>query len=168
MILWSRSNTRAKDLHTDRDESEQEKSNLSTSKKNERKTLQKLCWGRMAKQLRLMTLIATAAVSISGIMFQHAALNGYTRASFHELLSTFSNHLVATKSENLRSRKVILLGPHDRYNFGDLLFTKVILRLLQTRAGYDVNDILFGGIISANMTRYGEKLFVNHEGRPPV
>lgn len=54
-----------------------------------------------------------------------------------------------------RSRNVILLGPQDRYNFGDLLFTKVLVRLLQTRAYYVPEEILFAGIIDANMTKYG-------------
>jgi hypothetical protein len=52
-------------------------------------------------------------------------------------------------------RKIVILGPHDRYNFGDLLFEKVIAKLLQTRAGYHDDDILRGGLISVNMTQYG-------------
>ena len=59
------------------------------------------------------------------------------------------------RNETLRERKVILLGPHDRYNFGDLLFCKVLKRLLVNRAGYSESDILFGGIVSINMTDYG-------------
>ena len=55
----------------------------------------------------------------------------------------------------LRKRNVILLGPHDRYNFGDLLFTKVLVRLLQNRVGYTLDEILFGGITPVNMTQYG-------------
>ena len=31
-------------------------------------------------------------------------------------------------------RKIVLLGPHDRYNFGDLLFEKIVSRLLVDRA----------------------------------
>ena len=48
-----------------------------------------------------------------------------------------------------------LLGPHDRYNFGDLLFSEVLSRLLEQRAGYDASRILFGGLVPMNMTRYG-------------
>jgi len=62
----------------------------------------------------------------------------------------FSEELIKTNQKN-----VVLFGPHDRYNFGDLLFTKVLLRLLQTRAGYKEDEILLGGMISVNMTRYG-------------
>lgn len=54
-----------------------------------------------------------------------------------------------------RERKVILLGPHDRYNFGDLLFGKVLAKLLENRAGYNKEDILFGGVVSTNMSIYG-------------
>ena len=54
-----------------------------------------------------------------------------------------------------RPRNVVLLGPHERYNFGDLLFTKVLVRLLQNRAGYTSDEILFGAVAPNNMTRYG-------------
>ena len=54
-----------------------------------------------------------------------------------------------------RHRNVVLLGPHDRYNFGDLLFTKVLVRLLQTRAYYTAEEIFFAGIIDTNMTKFG-------------
>jgi len=54
-----------------------------------------------------------------------------------------------------RERKIVLLGPHDRYNFGDLLFTKTLKNLLVTRAGYNESDILFGGVVPTNMTMYG-------------
>eukprot|EP00957_Ditylum_brightwellii_P076075 5782507-Ditylum_brightwellii.AAC.1 len=50
------------------------------------------------------------------------------------------------KESNRGPRNVILFGPHDRYNFGDLLFTKVLVRLLENRAGYDTDEILFGGV----------------------
>jgi len=67
---------------------------------------------------------------------------------------SYSSHAHDTH-ETLRERKIILLGPHDRYNFGDLLFTKVLKRLLQNRAGYSESDILFGGVVPINMTAYG-------------
>ena len=54
-----------------------------------------------------------------------------------------------------RRRKVILFGPHDRYNFGDLLFSKVLARLLVDRAGYDGGDILQGGVIGIDMSDNG-------------
>ena len=52
-------------------------------------------------------------------------------------------------------RKIVLLGPHDRYNFGDLLFEKVVSKLLQTKAGYHDHEIVRAGIISVNMSAYG-------------
>eukprot|EP00536_Pseudo-nitzschia_multiseries_P002023 jgi/Psemu1/283431/fgenesh1_pg.27_\ len=54
-----------------------------------------------------------------------------------------------------KPRNVVLFGPHDRYNFGDLLFTKTLVRLLQHRAGYKREQILMGGLISTDMTPYG-------------
>lgn len=62
---------------------------------------------------------------------------------------------VAPSEENRRLRSIVLLGPHDRFNFGDLLFSKVLSRLLEQRAGYDASRILFGGLVPINMTRYG-------------
>lgn len=86
--------------------------------------------------------------------YPESSLDISSRLSKDDSSYHLENALVM-KSDNLRSRKIILFGAHDRYNFGDLLFTKVLLRLLETRAGYDTNDILFGGIISTNMTAYG-------------
>eukprot|EP00534_Pseudo-nitzschia_fraudulenta_P003550 CAMPEP_0201117488 /NCGR_PEP_ID=MMETSP0850-20130426/1439_1 /ASSEMBLY_ACC=CAM_ASM_000622 /TAXON_ID=183588 /ORGANISM="Pseudo-nitzschia fraudulenta, Strain WWA7" /LENGTH=450 /DNA_ID=CAMNT_0047381821 /DNA_START=32 /DNA_END=1384 /DNA_ORIENTATION=- len=54
-----------------------------------------------------------------------------------------------------RNRRVVLLGPHDRFNFGDLLFAKVVSRLLVTRAGYSPDEILHGGLVSIDMAGYG-------------
>lgn len=58
-------------------------------------------------------------------------------------------------AESKRGRKVVLLGPHDRYNFGDLLFEKVLSRLLETYLGYKNDKILRGGIVSTNMSSFG-------------
>lgn len=52
-------------------------------------------------------------------------------------------------------RKVILFGPFDRYNFGDLLFEKVLSKLLQTLGPYSNDDILRAGIIDVDMSPYG-------------
>ena len=57
-----------------------------------------------------------------------------------------------------RNRKVILLGPHDRYNdFGDILAERVITKLLVDRAGFvynatddESNTLLLGGIVTRN------------------
>jgi len=61
----------------------------------------------------------------------------------------------APSEEITRQRSIVLLGPHERYNFGDLLFSKVLARLLEQRAGYDASRILYGGLVSINMTRFG-------------
>ena len=52
-------------------------------------------------------------------------------------------------------RKVVLLGPFDRYNFGDLLFEKVLSKLLQARGPYSNEDILRAGVIDVDMSPYG-------------
>lgn len=57
-------------------------------------------------------------------------------------------------------RRVILLGPHDRYNFGDLLFEKVVSKLLLDRAGYLEEELLYGGVLSVDMSR--------HQGRSDI
>ena len=69
----------------------------------------------------------------------------------------YQNELVVSHETGAqaRERRVILLGPHDRYNFGDLLFSKVLERLLIDRAGYRQHNILLGGVVSTNMSSYG-------------
>lgn len=52
-------------------------------------------------------------------------------------------------------RKIILLGPHDRYNFGDLLFEKVVSRLLVERARYEASDLISTGVAAMNMSQFG-------------
>lgn len=55
-----------------------------------------------------------------------------------------------------RNRKVILLGPHDRYNdFGDILAERVVTKLLVDRAGFVYNQtndsdntLLLGGVVT--------------------
>ena len=54
-----------------------------------------------------------------------------------------------------RRRRVILLGPHDRYNFGDLLFEKIVTKLLIDRKGYHESDLVSAGLIDANMSAFG-------------
>lgn len=95
-------------------------------------------------------------VSISVMSLLFVSLQLFT-IHFQDFQNQIISGTVSTKTAPLpsRDRKVILFGPHDRYNFGDLLFTKVITRLLHTRKGYSFEDILFGGIISTNMTIYG-------------
>ena len=57
--------------------------------------------------------------------------------------------------QNNIKRRVVLLGPHDRYNFGDLLFEKVLQRLLTVTAGYNDDDIISAGMVDINMLEYG-------------
>ena len=57
--------------------------------------------------------------------------------------------------DNRRRKKIVLLGAHERYNFGDLLFSKVLDKLLRCRAGYNPEDILIGSTIPRDMSSYG-------------
>lgn len=57
--------------------------------------------------------------------------------------------------KNTPRRRVVLLGPHDRFNFGDLLFEKVLLNLLDRVLGYTESDILSAGMISTDMSIHG-------------
>lgn len=59
-------------------------------------------------------------------------------------------------------RKVILLGPHDRFNFGDLLFEKVTSKLLRDVAGYKDDGIIVAGMV--NRTDMAEL----HDGPPSI
>lgn len=54
-----------------------------------------------------------------------------------------------------RRRKIILLGPHDRFNFGDLLFEKIVSKLLITQRNYTDEDFVRAGLVNVNMTRFG-------------
>lgn len=51
-----------------------------------------------------------------------------------------------------RPRRVVLMGPHDRFNFGDLLFEKVVSRLLIGRRGYRDEDLIRAGMVSVDMS----------------
>ena len=68
--------------------------------------------------------------------------------------------IVAHEMERLHGprpprRRVALVGPHDRFNFGDLLFEKVVTHLLLHRAGYQPTELLSVGMITTNMSAYG-------------
>lgn len=65
-------------------------------------------------------------------------------------------HFDSFSANKRRNRKVVLLGPHDRYNdFGDILAQRVVTKLLVDRAGFifnstdeDTNTLLLGGIVT--------------------
>ena len=64
---------------------------------------------------------------------------------------------VSPKVSRAPKRWVVLLGPHDRHNFGDLLFTKVVSRLLTTRGEnpYLESELLPAGITKVDMSEFG-------------
>ncbi len=52
-------------------------------------------------------------------------------------------------------RHVILLGAHERFNFGDLLTEKIVSKLLITKLDYRDDEIIRAATIPRNMTQYG-------------
>eukprot|EP01084_Bolivina_argentea_P025973 48285_1 len=50
--------------------------------------------------------------------------------------------------------RIVLHAPHDRFNFGDLLFSKVVKKLLISGAGYKENEILMSGMVSIDMSKH--------------
>ena len=120
---------------------------------------------KLAFSLLLVTVLPTLLLGLRYNSLQHYYNPTYTTA-FATTLQQAEKSLLPQQEnahdrhETLRERKVILLGPHDRYNFGDLLFCKVLKRLLVNRAGYsESSDILFGGIVSINMTTEEKETF---------
>jgi hypothetical protein len=115
---------------------------------------------RHRKKLWLM-LIALGFATSSSILYFGSYLKSASidlqkgKADASLALISEIPYPVVPREENRRLRSIVLLGPHDRYNFGDLLFSKVLSRLLEQRAGYDASRILFGGLVPMNMTRYG-------------
>jgi len=73
-------------------------------------------------------------------------------AQEQDVRSSFISHTMTYPKPR---RKIVLLGPHDRYNFGDLIFTSVVAKLLVSRAGFSPDDLLFGGVVTVDMTKYG-------------
>jgi hypothetical protein len=63
-----------------------------------------------------------------------------------------SNNMIDVPAALPLRRKVVLLGPHDRYNFGDLLFEKVVSQLLVDVTGLSSDDLLSGDIHSVDMS----------------
>jgi hypothetical protein len=54
---------------------------------------------------------------------------------------------------------VALIGPHDRFNFGDLLFEKVVGYLLVHRSNYDPVEIVSAGMVNtSNNNTTGTKM----------
>ena len=60
--------------------------------------------------------------------------------------------VVSNASTNTR---VVLFGPHDRFNFGDLLFEKVVSHLLLHRAGFSPEQLIVAGLVDIDMSAFG-------------
>lgn len=77
-------------------------------------------------------------------------------------LTSYDPHYAIDSPQRVRPirRHVALIGPHDRFNFGDLLFEKVVSKLLVIRAGYSPEELVSVGMIPTNMSEY--------EGNPNI
>ena len=122
-------------------------SERSGTQKNQR-TSKRAC---AAVTLAIATLMV---VNIGAVVPQHFGLN---KVGPLPPVNIFSNEVSETPLPNARrpERKIVLLGPHDRYNFGDLLFEKILSRLLVDRVGYHEDDIIRGGARTVDMSAYG-------------
>ncbi len=109
----------------------------------------------MARSLfRRNILSASIALALIGLNLMPSLDNQSGSLPYQDDYSNFSINENKGKEEGKR-RKVVLLGPHDRYNFGDLLFEKVLSNLLMTHNGYQDHEIIRAGIISTNMSAHG-------------
>ena len=77
------------------------------------------------------------------------------RIPVFSFLSMQSHSLAGAQLSPHRRRKIILLGPHDRFNFGDLLFEKIVSKLLMTRKNYSESDLIRAGLLNVNMSQFG-------------
>ena len=74
----------------------------------------------------------------------------------HRLFSTSrSTFLITPHTIRHTNGKVVLFGPHDRFNFGDLLFEKVVSHLLVHRAGLDPKQLVVAGLVNRSMSVFG-------------
>jgi hypothetical protein len=74
----------------------------------------------------------------------------------HRLFATSqSTFLITPHTPRRTNGKVILFGPHDRFNFGDLLFEKVVSHLLIHRNGLDPKQLVVAGLVNRSMSTYG-------------
>jgi hypothetical protein len=65
---------------------------------------------------------------------------------------------ISDQPTNVQSNlnKIILVGPHDCFNFGDLLFEKVArIHLLTHQAGFQENQLISAEMISRSTSKYG-------------
>lgn len=62
---------------------------------------------------------------------------------------------VSANEQERPKRHVILLGAHERFNFGDLLSEKIVSKLLKTRLGYRDDEIIRAATVPRDMSSYG-------------
>ena len=105
----------------------------------------------MGRSARVVVGVFSAFALFSMVAWQTPTLDVLSVQEM-TLFNTFSHVDAPVRAP---SRKVVLLGAFDRYNFGDLLFDKVVTTLLVHNAGYAPEDIVYGGIVSVDMSGFG-------------
>ena len=114
--------------------------------------------------------VLLAAVAILLLLLQGRLHRTYTVFTSTEPAAEYATAVVCQESTTTRDhsvdillptkrrqprRKVVLLGPHDRFNFGDLLFEKVVSTLLVDRVGYRPEEPIRAGIVTTDMSEFG-------------
>ncbi|GKY98892.1 hypothetical protein MPSEU_000845100 [Mayamaea pseudoterrestris] len=90
---------------------------------------------------------AWAAHELEQLHVHDDGLPDFLRSSAAQWKKEFLS-LFAPFAIHAHRRKVILLGPHDRFNFGDLLFEKVTHYLLRNVAKYSTKDVIVAGMLN--------------------
>lgn len=99
------------------------------------------------KQLR------TAGIQVQAKAKTSAQTTNSANADGNDNVNNSGNVPVMTDEQT--KRHIILLGPHERFNFGDLLHEKVISNLLMTKLGYDDREIIRAATIPRDMSPHG-------------
>ena len=107
----------------------------------------------MRISLKLLAVCSGSALLVNNYYFfvRTQTHNAPKNVIVSALVNQTHNSLHTLDKTNKLKRHVILLGPHERYNFGDLLFEKVLSKLLMTKLGYEDHEIIRAGTIPINM-----------------
>eukprot|EP00551_Chaetoceros_affinis_P016493 CAMPEP_0203694654 /NCGR_PEP_ID=MMETSP0091-20130426/6323_1 /ASSEMBLY_ACC=CAM_ASM_001089 /TAXON_ID=426623 /ORGANISM="Chaetoceros affinis, Strain CCMP159" /LENGTH=457 /DNA_ID=CAMNT_0050566051 /DNA_START=60 /DNA_END=1433 /DNA_ORIENTATION=- len=103
-------------------------------------------------------IVAATVLTVLHVTTLGNAMEYYFRLSAiaTEAKSDASEIVSASVTQVSRPKRyVILLGPHERFNFGDLLFEKVVSKLLMTKLGYEDHEIIRAAPVPRNMTVHG-------------
>jgi Polysaccharide pyruvyl transferase len=107
------------------------------------------------QRIRNLTMVSIIGCVVVILIFNLAKFYSLVHTSaVRKLSDEFVSVTCNTTRPSKPSRPVILYGAHDRYNFGDILFSQVLGKLLRLN-GYEDQDILIAGLVDINMSEYG-------------